>query len=140
MLLIGFCNGNCRESVRVYRQRFPNRQIPNRQTFANVERRLRETGGLKPIKMNAGRPIRGRPPDAEEEILETVHNNSRTSAILLERQTGVSMCKANRIVREQLIYPFHIQCVQKLNFLVTGLVHILLNLFECVERPIQTSK
>ncbi|KAJ8948668.1 hypothetical protein NQ318_004456 [Aromia moschata] len=31
--------GNCR-SVEEYRRRFPNRVIPHRETFSNVERRL----------------------------------------------------------------------------------------------------
>lgn len=47
LLVYGFCQGNGRKSVRVYMQRFPTRRIPNHQTFASIERHLRETGSLK---------------------------------------------------------------------------------------------
>lgn len=114
LLVLGFCNGNRRESVRVYHERFPHRQIPNHQTFGNIERRLRETGQFQPKRLNAGRPRQARNPVAEEEILEIVENNPGTSCRLLEHQTDVTKSTANRIIREQLIHPYHVQPVQEL--------------------------
>lgn len=114
LLVYGICNSSGREAVRVYHERFPNRQTPNHQTFANIERRLRETGELKPRRHDAGRPRQARALAAEEEILEMVHDNPGTSTRLLQHQTGVSKSTANRIIKEQLIHPFHIQFVQEL--------------------------
>ncbi|HJY22792.1 MAG TPA: hypothetical protein VJ279_07900, partial [Hanamia sp.] len=37
LLVLGFCAGNCRQSVRVYQERFPTRQVPNHKTFARIE-------------------------------------------------------------------------------------------------------
>lgn len=114
ILVFGFCNGNGRESVRVYHERFPHRQTPNHQTFANIERRLREFGQFKPMRNNAGRPRQAREPDVEEQILELVHDNPKTSSRILERQTGLPKSTVNRITNEQLLYPFHVQPVQEL--------------------------
>lgn len=114
LLVLGFCNGNCRESVRVYHVRYPNRQTPERKTFAAVERRLRETGQFKPIRINVGQPRQARAAVVEEEVLELVNDNPKISTRLLERQTGVSKTTVNRILQEQQIHPFHIQPVQEL--------------------------
>lgn len=54
LLILGECHGNNSEAVRVYRERYPNRQIPHRQTFSSIERRLRETGKLEPGLHDAG--------------------------------------------------------------------------------------
>ncbi|KAJ8942161.1 hypothetical protein NQ318_002551 [Aromia moschata] len=86
LLALGFCEGNCRRSVREYHGRYPNRRTPNHHTFKNIERRLRENGMLKVNRRNAGRPRQARTILVEEEILELVDENPDTSVRLLERQ------------------------------------------------------
>lgn len=56
LLVLSFCEGNCRKSVGVYREIFPSRSTPKLQTFKNVEYSLRETCQLKVKSVNAGRP------------------------------------------------------------------------------------
>nr|QLJ84872.1 transposase-like protein [Dichotomius schiffleri] len=114
LLVLGFCEGNCRESVRVYRERYPNRRIPNHKTFARIEHRLRETGNLKPVRFNAGRPRQARTPIAEEAVLQEVDNNPRISTRRLEHEVRISKSTANRVIRDQLIHPFHVRPVQEL--------------------------
>lgn len=114
LLVLGYCQGNCRESVRVYQERYPNRRIPNHKTFARIERRLRETGRLTPVRVNAGRPRQARTPIAEEAVLQMIDNNPNTSTRRLQREAGIPKSTVSRIIRDQLIRPFHIQPVQEL--------------------------
>lgn len=114
LLVLGYCQGNCRESVRVYQERYPNRRIPNHKTFARIERRLRETGRLQPARFNTGRPRQARTPIAEEAVLQTIDNNPEISTRTLQRETGIPKSTVSRILSDQLIRPFHIQPVQEL--------------------------
>lgn len=114
ILVLGYCEGNCRESVRVYQERYPNRRIPNHKTFSRIERRLRETGSFKPVRTNAGRPRQSRTLIAEETVLQMIDSNPRTSTRRLHRESGIPKSTVNRIIRDQLIRPFHIQRVQEL--------------------------
>lgn len=40
------------QAKRLYEEQFPNRRQPNHQTFAAIHRRLRETGRLKPLRVD----------------------------------------------------------------------------------------
>lgn len=114
LLVLGFCQGNCRESVRVYQERYPYRRIPNRKTFARIECRLRERGSLVPARFNTGRPRQARTPLVEEAVLQEVENHPEISTRILERRTGIPKTTIHQIFRDQLIRPFHIQRVQEL--------------------------
>lgn len=74
LLVLGYCQGNCHESVRL-QQRCQNRKIPNHKAFALIERLLRETGRLKPVKINAGRPRQARTLIAKEAVVQMIDNN-----------------------------------------------------------------
>lgn len=43
-LLYGRANCNALRAKRLYAQKYPHRRVPDRKTFENVDRRLRETG------------------------------------------------------------------------------------------------
>lgn len=113
LLVLGFCEGNFRRSVEEYQLRFPNRIVPNRQTFANVERRLRETGTFKTRNNRTGRPNLITPQE-EEDILDTIEEEPEISTRRLSRQIGISKSSINRITRRQQLHPYHIQGVQEL--------------------------
>lgn len=114
LLVLGFCEGNCRRSVREYHERFPNRQVPNHKTFARIERRLRENGKLEPLTANCGRARVIRNPQVEEDILETLEEHPETSTRILSRQIGVSKDVVQRVIKEALLRPYHLQSVQEL--------------------------
>ncbi|GLV40947.1 hypothetical protein CBL_08521 [Carabus blaptoides fortunei] len=109
-----YCGGNCRRSVRVYNEWFPNRRVPNHKTFANIERRLCKTGKLVPITADRERARTIRTPRAEEEMLEIVEENPEVSSRYLAWQAGVSKNVAHGVLKEQLLYPYHVQNVQEL--------------------------
>ncbi|KAI4463493.1 menorin (dendritic branching protein) [Holotrichia oblita] len=91
LLVFRFCEGNTRECVRMYSERFPNRRIPSHPTFATVERRLRETGRFAPATADYGRQRFIRIPEVEEEILERVEGDLEISTRRIGRELGV--CK-----------------------------------------------
>ncbi|GLV40842.1 hypothetical protein CBL_10017 [Carabus blaptoides fortunei] len=114
LMVLGYCEENCRRSVRVYNERFLNRRVPNHKTFANIVRRLRETGKFAPITANRGRARTIRTPRVEDEILEIVEENPEVSSRCLALQAGVSKDAAHRVLKEQLLHPYHVQNVQEL--------------------------
>ena len=114
LLVYGFCQGNGRRSVRVYRDRFPNRRIPNRTIFANIERRLRETCTFTARIHNSSRQQTARNVEQEEAILEMIDEEPEISTRAIERTIAVPKTTVNRVIREQLLHPFHSQRVQDL--------------------------
>lgn len=115
LLVFGYCQGNGRECVRVYSERFPNRRIPSHATFAAVERRLRETGRFAPNTTDYGRQRFVRLPEVEEEILERVGEDPEVSTRRVGREIGVSKDVVHRVLKDQLLYPYHKMPVQDLS-------------------------
>lgn len=114
LLVLGLCQHNYSKSVQVYREKFPNRQTPDRRTFASIERRLRETGMLSVHRPNAGRTSNVRRLREEQQVLDIVSENPNISTRLLEHQIGVPKTAVNRILKQQLLHPYHLQPVQEL--------------------------
>ena len=104
---------NCRAAARRYSVTFPNRRAPHHSTFAAVDRRLRESGTLKKSAHNSGRP-RALRIETEEAILDAIENNPRESVRRLSRQFYVGKDAVHRMLKEQLLRPFHFQRVQEL--------------------------
>ncbi|KAI4466307.1 transcription factor gata family member [Holotrichia oblita] len=79
----GMCYGEARsnsyEAQRIYRERYPLRQVPNVRTFIDVHRRLREDGCFRKPKLNSGVSRTRRTVRNEETVLRMVENNPRTS-------------------------------------------------------------
>lgn len=111
LLVLGFCEGNCRRSVEEYRRRFPNRIIPHRETFSNVERRARETG--KFLNNTRERAVALRP-QVEVAILNAIQDDPHISTRNLSRQIGISQSSVHRVIRRNLLHPYHVQKVQEL--------------------------
>lgn len=114
LMCYGEARGCGREAERLYAAKYPLRRQPYHQTFANIHRRLRETGNLRTTRPDAGRPRRVRTPDTEEEVLNAVADHPRTSVRAVAHDVGVSSSSVWRTLHEQLLYPYHIQRVQAL--------------------------
>lgn len=71
-------------------------------------------GFFSPATANYGRERVIRTPEVEEEILERVAEDPKLSTRNLGFEVGVSNNVVNRVLKEQQLYPYHIQSVQEL--------------------------
>jgi len=113
--MYGRANGNALEARRLYAQNFPNREIPSNRIFAKLHQRLRDTGMFGKNAGDSGRPRSISTPEVEEEILAIVQENPGTSIRRIAAQIDISPRLIWRTLKEQLLYPYHIQRVQTLN-------------------------
>ncbi|KAI4469555.1 dnaj subfamily c member 22 [Holotrichia oblita] len=79
IMCYGEARSNSYEAQRIYRERYPLRQVPNVRTFIDVHRRLREDGCFRKPKLNSGVSRTRRTVRNEETVLRMVENNPRTS-------------------------------------------------------------
>ncbi|EZA47391.1 hypothetical protein X777_16330 [Ooceraea biroi] len=111
-LMYGLAQGNATEARRLYTQSFPNRYVPGRQSFENVDRTLREFGTLKK------RTSEGRPRVdvvTEEDVLEQFERNPATSFRTVSYEIGVPKSTIWDILSRNSMYPYHVQRVQSLS-------------------------
>lgn len=115
-LMYGLARGNSRGAVRLYRDRFPERRCPDRKTFDAIDRRLREHGTFQPMTRDWGRPRTTRTPAMDEAILRAVDDNPNVSAREVAAVQGnVDHVTVWRVLRENLLFPYHVQRVQALS-------------------------
>lgn len=105
---------NCcgRRARRTYLRLYPNRALPNHQTFKNIYDRLGESGEFRP-KSHIGRPKRITA-DQEDEILVRIAEDPELSTRRLSAITGVSKSSIFRILHKEDLRPFHFIPVQNL--------------------------
>lgn len=111
--LYGLANGNAMEARRLYQERYPNRALPDRRIFINIHRRLAESGNFK-SNTSEGRPRTVRTPAVEEAVLHAVEEDPTTSTRKIGMELNICYKTVWEILRESLLYPFHIQRVQAL--------------------------
>jgi hypothetical protein len=111
-LAYGAANGNDREAARIYGKRFPNRQQPHYISFAAIHLRFRRRGKFAWSMTDTGRYRTVCIVVLEENVLDAVANNPRTSIRTVAHELGTS---ASTLLREQLLHPFRFQKVQDLN-------------------------
>lgn len=85
----GAADGNAKNAVRLYQQRFPNRRLPNHQMFTSLHRQLHETGTFSVNVHDSGHPRHVRTPEMEEEILQRFANSPGMST----RAVACTLCK-----------------------------------------------
>lgn len=113
--IYGLADGSNALAARLYAERFPNRQIPDGRMFARIHSRLRETGQLAPVRIEAG----GHAPqqrilDIEDIVIQRVEADQELSARRLAAELGVSHQTVWRIINDAGLYPYHFQRVQAL--------------------------
>lgn len=115
LLIYGEVHQNSAAASRLYAERFPNRPRPIPQKFTALVIRARETGVLQTRPGRDGGPGRHqRTLDAEEEILNLVEEDPSSSTRKISRRVDVSNRIVWRTLRENQLYPFHVQKVQAL--------------------------
>jgi hypothetical protein len=102
-------DGNSVVARRLYQERYPGRRCPDRKALVIIHRRLCERGNFGPRVANRGRP------EVEEDILNVVIETPGTSTRRVSTQVGVAHSTLWRVLREQQLYPYHLQRVQALS-------------------------
>lgn len=91
--------------------RYPGRRQPNYRAFSAVHQRLLDTGSVMPQQ----RHERGGATLAfTEEVLEKIDENPSTSTRAIASSLNSSKTTVWRVLKEQLLYPYHRQKVQLL--------------------------
>lgn len=109
-LAYGAANCSGPAAQRLYAERYPTRRMPSHNFFARLHQRLAETGSLE--RADRDRVRTARTADVEQNVLQHVQGNPRTSTRSVANAVGVSHCSVWRILREEDMHPFHVQRVQ----------------------------
>lgn len=112
--MYGKADGNAALARRLYQERYPQRQCPDRKTFVRLHSRLCEYGTFTAPGLGRGRP-RSTTPEVQEEILEAVDRTPSISTRRLALQVNVPHTTVWRLLKEYQLYPYHLQRVQALS-------------------------
>ncbi|KAJ4439751.1 hypothetical protein ANN_07879 [Periplaneta americana] len=111
--MYGKADGNAALARRLYQERYPQRQCPDRNTFVRLHYRLCEYGKFNSPGLGRGRP-RSTTPEVQEEILEAVNMTPSISTRRVALQVNVPHTTVWRLLKEYQLYPYHLQRVQAL--------------------------
>lgn len=114
VFVYGLADGNALQARRIYEERYPQRVTPCSATFTNTFHRLFTTGSVAKDVAVPGRPQIIRTPALEEAVLDEIEQHPETSTRKISQTLNVSHMTVSRILRDQLLYPYHIQRVQAL--------------------------
>ena len=109
----GAAGGNGRRSLRMYQERFPNRNHPHHTKFARLYKRHREDGSLRP-RCIRGRPRQTKTPVFDEQVLERVDNDLSTSTRAIAHAMGSNQSSVLRVFSRKNLHAYHFQKVQGL--------------------------
>ncbi|KAJ4443590.1 hypothetical protein ANN_05264 [Periplaneta americana] len=112
--MYGKADGNAALARRLYQERYPQRQCPDRKTFIRLHYRLCEYGKFNSPGLGRGRP-RSTTPEVQEEILETVNMTPSISTRRVALQVNVPHMTVWRLLKEYQLFPYHLQRVQALS-------------------------
>ena len=73
-LMYVLAEGNARAAARLYREKYPQRDVPDHRMFSNLHHNLSEYGSLRSNRQSEGRPRVTRTPNMEQNALDTVSN------------------------------------------------------------------
>ncbi|KAJ4426764.1 hypothetical protein ANN_26563 [Periplaneta americana] len=112
--MYGKVDGNAALARRLYQERYPQRQCPDRKTFVRLHYRLCEYGKFNFPGLGRGRP-RSTTPEVQDEILEAVNMTPSISTRRVALQVNVPHTTVWRLLEEYQLYPYHLQRVQALS-------------------------
>ncbi|XP_066152080.1 uncharacterized protein [Euwallacea fornicatus] len=112
LFMYGRADGNAAAAQRLYRERFPQRRVPNVKVFANTYRRMSETGNLyhqDPRPNNQKYHA-----EVDVQIFNTFEAEPTTSVRKVAEQLNVSTWKVWSVLHSEKLHPFHYTPVQGL--------------------------
>ncbi|KAJ4432842.1 hypothetical protein ANN_21481 [Periplaneta americana] len=107
--MYGKADGNAALARRLYQERYPQRQCPDRKTFVRLHYRLCEYGKFNSPGLGRGRP-RSTTPEVQEEILEAVNMTPSISTL------SQALSPADYPARVRFCHWFLQQCGVNPNF------------------------
>ncbi|KAJ4445063.1 hypothetical protein ANN_06862 [Periplaneta americana] len=111
--MYGKVDGNAALARRLYQERYPQRQCPDRKTFVRLHYRLFVYGKFNSLGLGRGRP-RSTTPEVQKEILKAV-NMTPISTRRVALQVNVPHTTVWRPLKEYQLYLYHLQLVQALS-------------------------
>ncbi|KAJ4441953.1 hypothetical protein ANN_11817 [Periplaneta americana] len=105
--MYGKADGSAALACRLYQERYPQRQCPDRKTFVRLHYRLCEYGNFNSPGLGRGRP-RSTTPEVQEEIVEAVNMTPSISTRRVALQVNVPHTTVWRLLKEYQLYPYHI--------------------------------
>jgi hypothetical protein len=92
ILTFARCRNNARETARLYREQFPQRQNhPDHKTILKLIARSRETGQMQPVRREVGgAPRNVRTVEHKEAVLNVFGENGTRSIRTVSREMGLS--------------------------------------------------
>ncbi|KAJ4427441.1 hypothetical protein ANN_25064 [Periplaneta americana] len=97
--MYGKADGNAALARRLYQERYPQRQCPDRKTFVRLHYRLCEYGKFNSSGLGRGRP-RSTTPEVQKEILEAVNMTPSISIRRVALQVSVPHTTVWRLLKE----------------------------------------
>lgn len=114
VLLVGECKGNCRDAVRLYAERYPERTTPVYSTLKRIIATLRLDGAFV-RKQRAPREDRIVGNDERgQEVLQLVALNPNTSSRSIGQEVGLGHSTVLRILHHYTFHPYKIHLHQAL--------------------------
>ncbi|KAJ4452008.1 hypothetical protein ANN_03521 [Periplaneta americana] len=105
--MYGKADGNAAVARRLYQERYPQRQCPDRKTFVRLHYSLCVYGKFNSPGLGRGRP-RSTTREVQEEILEAVNMTLSISTRRVALQVNVPHTTVWRLLKEYQLYPYHI--------------------------------
>ena len=111
LMCYGEAKGSTPEALRIYCQKYPRRNVPDRRIFTRLYQRLRDTGSVTGNRFG-GRDQRD--PHLEERVMRRIEENPSTSTRRIAAEERVSSTTVWRILKDNQLYPYHLQRVQEI--------------------------
>ncbi|KAJ4434714.1 hypothetical protein ANN_23282 [Periplaneta americana] len=118
--MYGKAHGNDALARRLYQERYPQRQCPDRKTFVRLHYRLCEYGKFNSHGLGRGRP-RSTTPEVQEEILEAVNMTPSISTRRVALQVNVPHTTVWRLLKEYQFFNPHL--VNRISIIVYNEIH-----------------
>jgi hypothetical protein len=114
ILIYGEAHQNAVVAERLYAERFPLRNHPQKKIFKRLVEGLKETGSLKPKTKNVvNKPITNELNKAI--VLNYADNNNHIGIRGISSETGISKSSVGRILQQHKYHPYHLELHQELH-------------------------